>query len=504
MRGDLTRREALAGTAGGALAAGVPISVFRRRRRRVPFASSDSFPQGVVSGFAGERELLLWTRIGATIGTVRLGLEVARDPEFRNVIHRGAVKARPARDHSVQARVRASALRPGEQYWYRFFSRTGSSPVGRVRTARPADSREPLRVAFFSCQGWQPGYFNAHAAMAKEDLDLAVCLGDYIYEKTDDVGPRTDTIGRERNGFCQTLGEYREKWRMYRSDPDLRAMHSAHNYVGIPDNHELADDDPGHLDGAPVYVPLNQRIRNGLLTYFEYTPLLRDRSAPFRVFRSLTLGRHLELLLLEWAPDFKGDHGPGALGNQGQMEWLLDRLARSPATWKVIGSQPMMMSLDLPAGQPLNQGQWDGHPGDRRRIMDYILDRGIKGVTVMSGDIHTFFAGQVTTTGRIDGRPAATEFIGGAITSEPGPEMIFGDERAADFAELFRIGANSQNPHFTFSEHLHSGYALAEFREHEMRVTFRAVETKMVRPSPAFDLARFRVPVGEPRVEQLA
>ena len=361
-----------------------------------------------------------------------------------------------------------------------------------------------MRVAFFSCQGWQPGYYNAHAAMANEDLDLAVCLGDYIYEKTDDVGPRTDTIGRERNGFCQTRSEYRQKWRMYRSDPDLRAMHAAHNYVGIPDNHELASDDPGHLDGAPLYVPLGERIRNGLLTYFEHTPLVRDPRAPFRVFRSITLGRHVELLLLEWSPDFNGEHGPGPLGNQGQMEWLLDRLERSPATWKVIGSQPMMMSLDLPAGQPLNRGQWDGHVEDRRRIMQHVLDRGIKGVTVMSGDIHTFFAGQVTTTGRIDGTPAATEFIGGAITSEPGPEMIFGDDGAASFAELFRVGANTQNPHFTFSEHLHSGYAVAEFRADEMLVTFRAVESKYVRPSPPFDLARFRVPVAEPRVEQLA
>ena len=429
---------------------------------------------------------------------------MARDPGFANVILRDTLRTGPSRDHTVRVAVSGSGLRPGEQYWYRFFTRSGSSPVGRVRTARPADSGEPVRVAFFSCQGWQPGYYNAHAAMADEDLDLAVCLGDYIYEKTDDVGPRTDSIGRERNGFCQTRAEYRQKWRMYRSDPDLRAMHAAHNYVGIPDNHELASDDPGHLDGAPLYVPIGQRIRNGLLTYFEYTPLVRDSRAPFRVFRSITLGRHVELLLLEWSPDFNGEHGPGPLGTQGQMEWLLERLERSPATWKVIGSQPMMMSLDLPAGQPLNRGQWDGHPEDRRRIMQHVLDRGIKGVTVMSGDIHTFFAGQVTTTGRIDGTPAATEFIGGAITSEPGPEMIFGDDGAASFAELFRVGANSQNPHFTFSEHLHSGYAVAEFRDTEMLVTFRAVESKMVRPSPVVHACALPCAGREPRVEQLA
>jgi alkaline phosphatase D len=500
----LTRREALAGAASGAFAAGAPVSLWRPRRRRVPLAPHGSFPQGVVSGFTGERELLLWTRLGETVGTVRIGLEVARDPGFDRVIDRRTLRVGPDTDHTVHARVRARALRPGEEYWYRFYTRDGSSPAGRARTARPSDSAEPVRVALFSCQGWQPGYFNAHAALAGEDVDLAVCLGDYIYEKTDDVGPRTDAIGRERNGFCQTLGEYRDKWRMYRSDPDLRAMHAAHPYIGIPDNHELASDDPGHIDGAPIYVPLEQRVGNGLRTYFENTPLVRDPRDPLRVYRSLTLGRHAELLLLEWSPDFHGAHGPGALGGLGQMEWLLDRLERSPATWKVIGSQPMMMSLDLPIGQPLNRGQWDGYPEDRRRIMQHVLDRGIRGVTVVSGDIHTFFAGRVTTSGRIDGTTAATEFIGGAITSEPGPEMIFGDEGAAAFAELFQIGANSQNPHFAFSEHLHSGYALVEARADELLVTFRAVESKVVRPSPAFTLARFRVPLEQPEVEQLA
>ena len=51
---DLTRREALAGAATGALATGAPPSLFRRRSPRVPLAPGHDFPQGVVSGFAGD------------------------------------------------------------------------------------------------------------------------------------------------------------------------------------------------------------------------------------------------------------------------------------------------------------------------------------------------------------------------------------------------------------------------------------------------------------------
>ena len=57
-------------------------------------------------------------------------------------------------------------LKPGEEYFYRFETRTGTSPVGRFRTAPPADSREPVKIVFFSCQDWQAGYFGAHSAIA--------------------------------------------------------------------------------------------------------------------------------------------------------------------------------------------------------------------------------------------------------------------------------------------------------------------------------------------------
>ena len=56
----------------------------------------------------------------------------------------------------------------------------------------------------------------------------------------------------------------------------------------------------------------------------------------------------------------------------------------------------------------------------------HVLDRGIKDVVAMTGDIHTFFAGQITSTGRVDGTPAAVEFVGGSITSL-GVEETFQD-----------------------------------------------------------------------------
>ena len=44
--------------------------------------------------------------------------------------------------------------------------------MGRFRTALPADSRETIRIGFFSCQAFEAGYYNAHVGLANEDVDV--------------------------------------------------------------------------------------------------------------------------------------------------------------------------------------------------------------------------------------------------------------------------------------------------------------------------------------------
>ena len=121
-------------------------------------------------------------------GTGTVEVQVARDRGFRKVVARDLIKTSDAATHYAKARV--AGLKPYEEYYYRFATRDEESPVGRFRTALPPDSNQPVRFAFFSCQDFTFGYFNAHALLAKEDLDFVVCLGDYIYaEDYYPVGP---------------------------------------------------------------------------------------------------------------------------------------------------------------------------------------------------------------------------------------------------------------------------------------------------------------------------
>lgn len=81
------------------------------------------------------------------------------------------------------------------------------------------------------------------------------------------------------------------------------------------------------------------------------------------------------------------------------------------------------MALDAPAGNPINPDQWDGYKAEQQDILDSARRRKVKDIAFLTGDIHTFFAGQVTPSGRQPGQPqpggpVATEFVSGSITSD--------------------------------------------------------------------------------------
>lgn len=145
------------------------------------------FTHNVASGEPGATTMLLWTRyVPANGEAVKLIAEVSETADFVTTVAGGEMVTGPWRDHT--AKIMVSGLKPGRRYFYRFVAPDGStSPVGRTKTL-PDDGVVPARIAIFSCSNIGFGHFNAYGhAAARADLDLAVHLGDYIYE----YGPGT-------------------------------------------------------------------------------------------------------------------------------------------------------------------------------------------------------------------------------------------------------------------------------------------------------------------------
>lgn len=528
---SLDRRHFLTGSLAGAGAlalGGEPAGAARRvRTLGTPRAGEVAFTQGIASGQAdmGGRGITLWTRAAGLERDSRLELEVARDPNFRNVILSRDVVARKTDNYTVHARILGEPLQPGEQYFYRFSSRFDDSEVGRFRTSLPPDSREPVRIGFFSCQAYDAGYYTAHAGLAaEEDLDYVICLGDYIYEKSFyEDGPRNDRTGENRDGEVETLGQYRSKYALYHSDANLRRLRAKHPLMAIWDDHEAEDNyaalRPGEAADDRDLV-FRQRRANAYRTFFEHMPRIRDRPDPDRIYGRLRLGRNAELFLLD-ERRFRSDQPcgdqlgvancPGAFDQDRTMlgdvqrRWFKRALDRSAATWKIIGNQDMFMALDAPAGNPINPDQWDGYKAERQELMNLVRNNRIENVAFVTGDIHTFFAGDVG----IDGRgpdSVATEFVGGSVTSLGIREGLEGQSGAPISPQAFEAlatGVRAANPHIKYDNLDDRGFGLLEATQDELKVQYKSVDATRRSSTESRVIGSFRVARGEPRVEEL-
>jgi len=509
----------------GGIAVDPAIAAKRRTRRRGPqLAREGAFPQGVAAGTPAERGISLWTRMEGQAGDYKLRVEIARDPKFRKVVRRTTKTVRARKDHCLETRMAGKFLKPGQEYWYRFETRTGSSPVGRFQTSPAADSRAPVKIVFFSCQDWQAGYYGAHRAIAAEDADLVVGLGDYIYERNFYDGPRKDTLGANRDGEVQTLAEYRSKYRQYKADANLRAMHAQHSYVGIWDDHEVEDNYAGASPGEEtqqVRVPFLNRKANGYRAFYEYMPfepLYGQPEVGSDLYRRMRLGANVELFLLDERQDRDnqpcGDafftpcsdaenEGRRFLGDR-QKNWLKRRLRASGATWKLIGNQLMVMSLELAQGAQITKDSWDGYGVERRDILEFVRARGIRNVSFLTGDIHTFFAGDVGVDGR-GPESVATEFVGGSVTSLGIPEIVQSTTGLPLTGEQSTLLTNNlliTNPHLKYTQQTSRGYGVAEITRDQMVVTFKGVNA-LDPNATARTIGRFRVASGSPRVQVL-
>src|SRR5918997_1834509 len=368
-----SRRQFLA-RSGAAAAAAVlapqdALAAKRRQKRPQDMLRGGRFSQGVLSGDPAQNAITLLTKVERVGGAGRVRLEVARDPDFRRVVARRDILTTPAIDHSVKARV--TGLKPHKRYYYRFETRDRHSPVGRFQTALPPDSRETVRFGFFSCADYTHGYYNAYAALAREDVDFVIALGDYIYAETfNEVGDgravRNDPIGQPNPYYraplreAATLSEYRAKSQIYRSQPHGRTM----ELIMLDERQYRANQPCGDAVALPCSTWDRQRT---------------------------------------------------ILGNR-QRAFLEGRLKASKAAWKVIGGQSLIMPNRVHDGQFARFDSWQGYPQEREHLLNHIAGKGIKDVVFLAGDVHTVVAGDVNTQMGA-GPSVAIEFAAGSVTS---------------------------------------------------------------------------------------
>src|SRR3954464_2357829 len=175
-----TRRELTGAAAAGAAFAAVPPAWAKRILSTRAGVGPGSFRDSVATGEPSASAVTFWSKLTTTRPTSGARLIVAKDEDMRRTVATAVVPTGRSIDGTLKARI--GGLKPHTRYYYLWESGDDVSPVGRTQTLVPAGSAQAQRLAFSSCQAYASGYFRAHADAAAQDLDLAVFLGDYIYE----------------------------------------------------------------------------------------------------------------------------------------------------------------------------------------------------------------------------------------------------------------------------------------------------------------------------------
>ncbi len=112
-----------------------------------------------------------------------------------------------------------------------------------------------MRFAFVSCQHYEHGYYVAYQHLLRQNLDLVIHLGDYIYEGAAEQGKVRQHVGKELN----TLDQYRNRYAQYKTDEDLQAAHAAFPWLVTWDDHEFDNNYADDISEEPNSSVLRSR-----------------------------------------------------------------------------------------------------------------------------------------------------------------------------------------------------------------------------------------------------
>lgn len=422
------------------------------------------FAWGVASGDPSADGVLIWTRVAPPPDDTPVPLRwlVAADRALTDVVAEGRAVAVTESDYTVTVDV--GGLGPGTTWFYRFETDGPSSErstTGRTRTL-PVGDVARARLAVGSCASLFSGYFTAYAHLAaRDDLDLVLHLGDFIYDFVDE-NERIRVPSPEPVEPVDAEG-WRDRFRLYLTDPDLRAARRAHPFFMIWDNHDLDRTSP-------------ETRRATTEVFREYVPMRRpDPSGdPTIAYRAVELGSLAEVLLV----DVLLHRTPAADGVAGDIlgpaQWAFveERLAATETAWRVLGSQKLFDTLKYPPVNLPEASDWDEFPESRRRLVKALAPLGDN--VLLTGDLHFTIATDVVADPLEEGNPydpatgigsVGVELLAAGFTRGNFDESLCSGPCGAASDRIFdniRKMLLNLNPHARFFELLDHGYGVVE------------------------------------------
>lgn len=307
--------------------------------------------------------------------TVRLACVVADAAEvdvvvwdsLSRVVHRSAVT--PSEHGAVMVDV--EGLGAGTWYAYTFLRESARSVAARFRTAPADDELEPVSIAITACNGSYNDPWPILSAIAREDVELLLHLGDMAY-----------------NDGASDADEYRENWRWYLSGDGFREAFSRCALIATWDDHEVTNDwDPESVNP--------DRVALALESYFEHIPVYQTEDGT--IWRTYRWGSSIEIFVLDCRNEREPDtrHSDDAIYiSRAQMDWLKQALIDSPCTYKVVMNSVPITNMP-PVWDLAESDRWEGYASQREELLFHLSAEGLDDVWFVSGDFHVCFAARI-------------------------------------------------------------------------------------------------------------
>ena len=301
-------------------------------------------------------------------------------------------------------KVMIDDLSPGVTYTYAVFG--GRAPrfenrslIGRVRTALPDDSTEPVRLAVLSCIGQgtilpdyympastdrpttEPFQWELFTHAADKEIDALLHLGDQAY---------LDFVWLEEGG---TREAYLSAWGYYHGG-GYRDLYPVAGLYATWDDHESTDNrffDPWDLSDEDAV-----KLANAQEAWYRVNPIDAHTPSEATVWRAFRWGKTVEVVLLDCRYELTEDR----MMSPEQLDWLIERLESSPCRFVcVVTPKPFAQITSSSDLADDNADRWESYPPDRERVLAAIDGLDGTSVVFVTGDIHTNYFGRTSLDG---------------------------------------------------------------------------------------------------------
>jgi len=318
--------------------------------------------------------------------------------------------------------------------------------------------------------------------------------------------------------FCLSVIDYRRRYTLYKSDPDLQAAHASCPFLASFDDHEVLNNWAGDRD--PKDTPPEEflfRRAAAFQAWYEHMPVRRSmvpRGPDLLAHRSFRIGNLANIAVLDTrqyrskqpcgdgikANCLEADEPGRTLLGETQERWLNETLRSaatdSHVTWQVLAQQVVFSRLDYGAFEwsrskepgTYNLDAWDGATAARERLQRLLRDNAVANPVVLTGDSHMGMAFEIKEDWNEPGsRCSGVEFLAPSISSNGDGAQTLPNHDAI-------LG---RNPHL---RHLGNerGYVRHVVTPTQWQADYRALERVSTPGAPILTRRSFVVEAGKP------